>query len=244
MILWYSLICSYCVRCRVPTQKMEDTKRSGTEHMISWFALRRLKCCNRCGKCYLTSKCMLAFRKGKTWRRRKDAIWWYLSMYIIIEGSERPMAKNMIHACRWFISCGLLKSLPLVFLFFFSEVFNAKQRLGQKPVASVANEIGDQKHGHHEARFPSHSCWIFYWPFTSLLYLGSDGPHGHPRRAAIKDWVKLPSQTFTAKAPAWLPSLPSKISSKFLLAFCFRAGKSCLMERLFGAKVSCKICLV
>lgn len=119
MILWYSLICSYCVRCRVPTQKMEDTKRSGTEHMISWFALRRLKCCNRCGKCYLTSKCMLAFRKGKTWRRRKDAIWWYLSMYIIIEGSERPMAKNMIHACRWFISCGLLKSLPLVFLFFF-----------------------------------------------------------------------------------------------------------------------------
>lgn len=51
-------------------------------------------------------------------------------------------------------------------------------------------------------------------------------------------------RNFTAKAPAWLPSLPSKISSKFLLASCFRAGKSCLMERLFGAKVWCKICLV
>jgi len=166
--------------------------------MISWFALRRLKCCNRCGKCYLTSKGMLAFRKGKTWRRKKDAIWWYLYIYIythiIIEGSRE--ANGQKHDTRVpLIHILWPAEISSACVFFFPEVFNAKQRLGQKPVASVANEIGDQKHGHHEARFPSRSCWIFYWPFTSLLYLGSDGPHGHPRRAAIKDWVKRPSQT-------------------------------------------------
>lgn len=167
--------------------------------MISWFALRRLKCCNRCGKCYLTSKGMLAFRKGKTWRRKKDAIWWYLYIYIYtynhrrIQRGQWPKTWYTRAADSYLVACWNL--FRLCFCFFFSEVFNAKQRLGQKPVASVANEIGDQKHGHHEARFPSRSCWIFYWPFTSLLYLGSDGPHGHPRRAAIKDWVKRPSQT-------------------------------------------------
>ena len=69
---------------------------------------------------------------------------------------RKANGQNMIHACRWFIILWPAEiSSACVFCFFFSEVFNAKQRLGQKPVASVANEIGDQKHGHHEARFPS-----------------------------------------------------------------------------------------
>lgn len=128
-------------------------------------------------------------------RMQFDDICIYIYTHIIIEGSREANGQKhdtrvpLIHIL-WPAEI----SSACVFVFF-SEVFNAKQRLGQKPVASVANEIGDQKHGHHEARFPSRSCWIFYWPFTSLLYLGSDGPHGHPRRAAIKDWVKRPSQT-------------------------------------------------